>query len=78
MAENEVQSADGRVWTADEFALELGHTLDAVEFAEILQNKFKVHGYERMQDLWAKRDYAKRRGFSGTLPEGADINDAMQ
>ncbi len=76
--EREVQSTDGRVWSADEFALEKGWTLNEEGFAEFVRDAFGVHGYERMQELFALRDRSLRRNVSGTFPEGADINDAMQ
>jgi hypothetical protein len=74
MAECEIQSADGRIWTADEFALELGYTLDATAFAEFLQGQFRIHGYERMQHLWWLRDRSLKRNRSGSFPEGYNIS----
>ena len=74
MAEVEVQDQTGRVWGASEFALEKGHLFNETEFAQILNQKFRVHSYERMQELWQLRDRCLRSNRSGTYPEGADIS----
>ena len=73
-----MQDQTGKVWSADEYALEHGHWQNEIEFAQNMQGLFGVHGYERMQQLWAIRDRSKKRHFSSAnrpIPEGADIND---
>lgn len=78
MAERNVLSADGHEWSADEFALCYGHLHTLEQFAKIMDDVFRVHGYERMQQLFDLREKALTRNFSGTIPEGGDINDFIE
>lgn len=73
MSEKLLETDDGKVWTADTFAIERGFSLDEIEFATWLQEKFGVRGYERMQQLWRMRDASIRRHRSGSRPEGGDV-----
>lgn len=77
MTERNLEDGKGRIWTADEFAVERGYLLDEIQFAHWMQSEFGIRSYERMQQVWRLRDVSLRRNRSGTFPEGADITDGM-